>query len=75
MFYKYTVGWYDSYADEEKNDEGIVFAPDWGQAANRVSNSYGKDQIFDMHLKEIVTEDENDYCLSKEEIDCAFKED
>jgi hypothetical protein len=49
MYYKYKVGWYNSYDDKEEYSEGVVFAADWGQAANRVSNSYGKDQIFEMN--------------------------
>jgi len=75
MFYKYKVGWYNSYDDKEEYSEGVVFAPDWGQAANRVSNSYGKDQIFEMSIYKIMLNDEADYCLSKEDIDYAFKED
>lgn len=69
MFYKYTVGWYDSYADEEKHNEGVVFARDWNQAADHVVESYGHDNVFDLYLKEL------DYCLSKEDIEYAFKED
>lgn len=75
MFYKYKVGYYDEYNDEETYDSGIVCAPDYGAAANRVIYSYGKDNIFDLYLKEIITEDENDYCLSKKDIEYAFKED
>ena len=75
MFYKYKVGWYNSYDDKEEYSEGIVCAYSFGCAAERVTDSYGKDNIFDMYLTEITTEDENDYCLSKEEIDDAFKED
>lgn len=74
MFYKYIVGWYDSYTDKETHDEGIVFAQDWGQAANHVVESYGRDCVFDLHLEELSTEDEG-YCLSKEDIECAFKKD
>lgn len=75
MFYKYKVGWYNSYLDKEIYNEGLVFASDWGQAANRVSNSYGKDSIFEMSIYEIMCDDEEDYCLSKEDIDCTFRED
>ena len=74
MFYRYTVGWYDSYADEEKHSKGIVFARDWNQAADHIVESYGHDSVFDLYLKELSAENE-DYCLSKEDIDCAFKED
>jgi len=74
MFYKYKVGWYNSYNDKEEYSEGVVCAYSFGSAAERVTDSYGKDNIFDMYLTEITTEDENDYCLSKEEIESAFKE-
>lgn len=75
MFYKYKVGWYDSYNDKETYEEGIVAASEWSQAADRVVKSYGHDNVFDLYLKEIMCNDEEDYCLSKEEVDCAFKED
>ena len=74
MFYKYKVGWYDSYSDKEIYSEGIVFAREWSQAADHVVKSYGHDNVFDLYLKEIDT-DEEDYCLSKEDIECTFKED
>lgn len=74
MFYKYTVGWYDSSTDEEKHSEGIVFARDWNQAADHVVESYDHNNVFDLYLKELLVEDE-DYCLSKEDIEYAFKED
>ena len=75
MFYKYKVGWYDSYEDKETYDEGIVCADSFGRAADRVIYSYGRDNVFDLYLKVIVVEDENDYCLSKEDIEYTFKED
>jgi len=75
MFYKYKVGWYDSYRDKETYDEGIVAANGWSQAADHVVTSYGHSDVFDLYLKEIMYNDEEDYCLSKEEIDCAFRED
>ncbi len=74
MFYKYRVGWYNSYTDKEEHSEGIVFARDWNQATDHVVESYGHDSVFDLYLNELLVEDE-DYCLSKEDIDCAFKED
>lgn len=75
MFYKYKVGWYNSYDDKEEYSEGIVCANSFGAAAERVVYSYGRDNIFDIYLKEITTEDEDDYCLSKEDIEYTFKED
>ena len=74
MFYMYRVGWYDSYNDEEKYDKGIVYASDYGTAADRVIHSYGKDDVFNLFLKEIVTGSVNeDYCLSEDDIEYAFK--
>ena len=75
MFYKYKVGWYNECKDEDTYDLGIVFARDYGTAADRVTLAYGKVNVFDLYLKEIVTDDETDYCLSKEDIAYAFKED
>ena len=75
MFYKYKVGWYNSYDDKEEYSEGIVCAINYGTAAERVTYSYGKDNIFSIYLQEITIEDKNDYCLSKEDIEYAFKED
>lgn len=72
MYYKYKVGYYNSYEDEETYDEGIVFAKNYGQAANRVTEDYGSD-VFDIYLKEIYLEGDG-CCLNKEEIDFAFKE-
>ena len=73
MYYKYKVGWYNSYDDTEVSSVGIVFARDYSSAADHVQSAY--DGIFDLYLKQVVTDDEEDYCLSKEELDRAFKED
>jgi hypothetical protein len=75
MFYKYKVGWYDSYQDKEEYSEGIVCANDYGTAANRVIYSYGKDTVFNLFLEEIIVNDDEDYCLSKEDLESTFKED
>ena len=74
MFYKYKVSWYDSYADEKRHSKGIVFAQDWNQAVEQMVKSYGHDNVFDLYLKKLLVEND-DYYLSKEEIDNAFKED
>lgn len=75
MFYKYKVGWYNSYDNKDEYSEGMVYADNFGSAADRVTNAYGKDNVFDIYLKEPVIEGEDDYCLSKEDIDNIFKED
>lgn len=74
MFYMYRVGWYDSYDDEEKYSKGIVYASDYGTAANRVIDSYGKDLVFNLFLREIVNGNvDEDYCLSEDDLEYAFK--
>ena len=75
MFYMYKVGWYNSYTDEENYDKGVVYASDYGTAANRVINSYGEDNVFNLFLKEIVTGNaaDEDYCLSEDDLEYAFK--
>lgn len=74
MFYKYKVGWYNSYKDKEEYNEGIVCSHSWSQATDRVIDSYGQDNVFDLYLKELLAED-GDYCLPKEDIEYAFKGD
>ena len=75
MFYKYDVGWYDSYHDQETYSEGIVFGNDYGVATYNIVHSYGEDVVFEISLKKIATDDEEGYSLSKEELKHAFKED
>ena len=36
--------------------------------------SYDRDNVFDLYLQELLVED-GEYCLSKEDIEYAFKED
>lgn len=76
MYYMYIVGWYDSYSDEEKYYKGIVYAGDYETAANRVVNSYEEDNVFNLFLKKIIpgSMDDNDYCLSEEDIKSIFEE-
>lgn len=74
MFYRYKVQWYNSYTDEELSDEGIVLGDYYGAAACNVEASYGSDNIIDLYLKEICLDDSTDRCLSKEEIEYAFRE-
>jgi len=73
MFYKYKVTYFDSYKDEEDSEEGLVYAKDYGAAANAVINGYGKDEVIDIYLCEIYSEGESP-CISKHEIDYTFKE-
>lgn len=76
MYYMYRVGYYDSYNDKERHDKGIVCAADYGTAANRVIDSYGDDSVFNLFLKKMITDsmNDNDYCLSEEDIKSIFEE-
>lgn len=74
MYYKYKVTYYSSYTDEEKSDEGLTWADSYGSAANNIIQDYGKDNVIDIYLYEIYNEGEGT-CVSKEEIDYAFKHD
>ena len=76
MYYMYKVCYYDSYSDEEKYDRGIVYAADYGSAADRVIHSYGEDSVLNLFLKEMITSsmDDKDYCLSEEDIKSVFEE-
>lgn len=69
MFYKYTVVWYDPYANEEKHSEGTVDASNYGAAIDQVISFYGKDKISELYFREIAPE--NNHCLSME---YGFKE-
>lgn len=71
MFYKYKVNCYDSYVDEEKPDEGIVYADSYGTAAEYVLEDYGKDSVIDMYLCELF---EDGHCLTFDDIRFELKE-
>lgn len=72
MFYKYKVSYYLEFDGSDHTDSGIVYAADYGSAANRVQHEYGRDNINDIYLKEIPIEGE--YCLNKEDIDYTFND-
>lgn len=71
MFYKYKVTYYNEHTGEEVPGEGLVFAKDYGKAANKVVDDYGKDNIIDLYLYEIMID--GIHCIDKEELDYAFK--
>jgi hypothetical protein len=72
MFLKYKVTHYDSYAGDEFKAQGIVWAADYGSAADKVQNEYGRENIVDIYLSEISTD--GTYCIEKDELDEAFNE-
>lgn len=70
MFYKYKVTYFDEYKDEEVPSEGIVWGDNYGDAANRVVEDYGKD-LIDIYLYEIYVD--GTYCIDTDELDYALK--
>ena len=71
MYYKYKVEYYDSYSDEEHDDEGMVYANSYGDAAEKVVDDYGPaDSIISISLEEIYSEGT---CISRNDIECAFR--
>ena len=50
-FYKYTVKWYEAYYDYKLCEEsGYTVAPTYGEAARKVGEHYGDDNIAYIHL-------------------------
>ena len=70
MFYKYKVTYFNEAKVEEAPSEGIVWGDDYGDAANRVVEDYGKN-LIDMYLYEIYVD--GTYCIDTDELDYALK--
>ena len=70
MFYKYKVTYFDESTDKEVPSEGIVWGDNYGDAANRVAEDYGKD-LIDIYLYGIYID--GTYCIDKDELDYALK--
>ena len=51
MYYQYKVTFWDTYEEEDCKEEGLVYAKDYGEAATKVKNAYGK-ELIDMYLQE-----------------------
>ena len=69
MYYKYKVDYYCEYTDEEISDEGLVYAKNYGDAAEKVVQSYGEDCVIGVYLYEIYNEGP---CLSSEDFGTVF---
>jgi hypothetical protein len=70
MFYKFKLSYYDEYRNDEFPDEGLVYGESYGDAANKVVEDYGKNNVVEMYLQEITIEDNK--TITKDEIDSAF---
>lgn len=73
MFLKYKVTYHNPYDGDEFKAQGIIWAADYGSAADKVQKEYGHDSIVNIYLSEINLEGE--YCIEKEELEDAFNED
>lgn len=69
MYFRYVVKYYNECDIEEQQDSGIVHGKEYGSAANKVVECYGR-SITDIYLKEIG---DSIYCLNDDEIDYALK--
>lgn len=63
MYFKYKVTFWCTWETTEKTDKGIIFGKDYGDAAMKLVDDYGKDCIIDIYLQELdvgnaVCEDE-----------------
>ncbi len=71
MFYQYKVTYWDTYDSEERVSTGLVYAKDYGKAANKLVKAYDPTCIIDIYLYEIDAE----IVISKDEIDDLFSRD
>ena len=71
MFYKYKVTFFNECTGDEETGVGIVWGDNYGDAANRIVEDYGKDSIIDLYLYEIYID--GTYCLDKDELEYALK--
>ena len=70
MFFRYVIKYYNECDIEEQQDSGIVHGKEYGSAANKVVERYGKSGVTDIYLKEISN---GINCLNDDEIDCVLK--
>ena len=68
MFYEYKVTYWSEFDESDKEERGLVFATDYGDAANKVKKDYG-DMLVDMYLMEWDTGN----TVSLDEIKEGFK--
>jgi hypothetical protein len=51
--FRFEVNWWDKDFNDMSNEKGIVAAADYGAAANRVVEYYGKENVVDIKLYEL----------------------
>ena len=71
MYFKYRVEWYNTVSESEVKDQGLVFATDFGDAANSICGDYGKDEVIRIELEPL-----GDCCktISWTEVKATFEE-
>lgn len=70
MFFKYKVNIYDDTYDNEKEDEGLIWARNYTEATEKIIDDYGSDVLIDMYLMAINIE--GDSCLTIQELSLTF---
>lgn len=51
--YRYEINYWDSFDHATLNEKGICAGKDYGDAANKLIEFYGKDYVIDIKLSEI----------------------
>lgn len=51
MFYNIKVRYFNDYDDRETVDTGLVYGESLGEAADKVSDYYGEDNLISVKLK------------------------
>ena len=64
MFFYYKVSWYNSHAEKEEHDSGIVCADSYAEAANILTSDEGYDEV-----EELTLNDEKDKILTFHDIE------
>ena len=70
MYFKYNVTYFNTAKDDETSAEGLIYASNYSEAARKVVEDYGDEEVCDLYLRDLCIESE---CIDKEEIDWAFK--
>ncbi len=69
--FKFRVEFWDEEAQDCLFENGITDGKDYGEAANRVTDYYGRDNIVNMELEElnnIIISDEVEHIFKPQEI-------
>lgn len=51
MFYEFKVTYWDDFNDRDEQEQGLVWAEDYGEAAQKLKDDYGR-ELIDMYLQE-----------------------